>query len=393
LIGYLFPDEYVFYNKRDEDAIEFLGLDISRKYGESTGTFFVRYNEEIKPMLSLYKDIVGKRTDTTIPLELDQFFSWLYENHVKKEKEVLTEIGEKDMEGNRANLVYNMEDAYSEVFLKEDELQNILHLLEYKKNIILQGPPGTGKTFLAKRLAWLMMGAKDPNRVEMVQFHQSYSYEDFIRGYRPTKEHFELKDGIFMQMCKEAKSDPENPYFLIIDEINRGNLSKIFGELMMLIEKDKRGEDFTLKLPYRKNEEESDFFIPKNIHLIGTMNTADRSLAMVDYALRRRFVFIDMMPNFGDKFQQYLKEQGVEDHLIKTISGRLEELNSKIYDKQDLGPGPGFQIGHSYFCHTNRGDEEWYKNIIQYEVIPLLKEYWFDKSSKVEEIKEQLLMR
>ena len=287
---------------------------------------------------------------------------------------------------------YEMDDALREVFMKEDKLQNILDLLKYKKNIILQGPPGTGKTFLAKRLAWLMSGVKDPNRIEVVQFHQSYSYEDFIRGYRPTDNHFELKDGIFMQMCKRAKSDPENkPYFLVIDEINRGNLSKIFGELMMLIENDKRGPDFTVKLPYQKDVDEPDFYIPKNLHLIGTMNTADRSLAMVDYALRRRFVFIDMMPNFGDKFQDHLKEKGIQEHLVETIVDRLRELNTKIADKQELGPGPGYQIGHSYFCGSKNGDEDWYKNIIKYEIIPLLNEYWFDKPTKVEEVEEQLL--
>lgn len=527
LVGYLFPEKYVFYNRRDKEATAFLELDISRKRGESFGDFFIRYNEQLSPLLDLYKEIIGKKTETTVPLELDQFFSWLYENHVSEEDEsdVSQEVADKDrnywwlnanpdiwrfsekevgqeqwytsrndngnkrriyqhfrdvepgdfiigyestpvkrvkavlevtealhtddddkekftfrlkeftpnqpgwdalqsipelencsvLNNNQGSLFkltedefltirdlafngvqehksYTMEDALNEVFMQEEELQNILDLLEYKKNIILQGPPGTGKTFLAKRLAWLMSGAKDRNRIEVVQFHQSYSYEDFIRGYRPTEDHFELKDGIFMQMCKRAKSDPENkPYFLVIDEINRGNLSKIFGELMMLIENDKRGKEFTVKLPYRKGEDDPDFYIPKNLHLIGTMNTADRSLAMVDYALRRRFVFIDMMPNFGDKFQAHLKDQGVSDHLIETIVERLRELNKRISDKQELGPGPGYQIGHSYFCGTKNGDEDWYKNIIRYEIIPLLNEYWFDKPTKVEEVEEQLL--
>ncbi len=527
LVGYLFPEKYVFYNRRDKAATAFLELNISRKHGESFGNFFIRYNEALTPLLDLYKEVVGQRTQTTIPLELDQFFSWLYENHASEEDEsnMSEEVPNKDrnywwlnanpniwrfsekevgqeqsytsrndngnkrriyqhfqevepgdliigyestpvkrvkavlevtealhtddddkekfsfklkeftpnqpgwealqsipeletcsvLNNNQGSLFkltedefltirdlafdgiqqfkpYTMEDALNEVFMEEDKLQNILDLLEYKKNIILQGPPGTGKTFLAKRLAWLMSGVKDRNRIEVVQFHQSYSYEDFIRGYRPTEEHFELKDGIFMQMCKRAKSDPEDrPYFLVIDEINRGNLSKIFGELMMLIENDKRGEKFTVKLPYRKDEDEPDFYIPKNLHLIGTMNTADRSLAMVDYALRRRFVFIDMMPNFGDKFQEHLKENGVEEHLINTIVERLNELNKRIADRQELGPGPGYQIGHSYFCSTKNGDEDWYKNIIRYEIIPLLNEYWFDKPTKVEEVEEQLL--
>lgn len=284
---------------------------------------------------------------------------------------------------------YTVDGALEEVFMEEEELRDVMNLLKYKKNIILQGPPGTGKTFLAKRLAWLLSGRKDSTRVHMVQFHPSYSYEDFIRGYRPTDTHFELKDGLFLEICRTARQDPDHPYVLVIDEINRGNLSKIFGELMLLIESDKRGEEFTVKLPYRRSPDEPDFFIPENLYLIGTMNTADRSLAIVDYALRRRFVFIDVMPEFGSSFQEYLQKKKVPDSVIGLIVEKLESLNETI--RKESGLGTGFQVGHSYFCHPQAGNDSWYERIIHYEIVPLLEEYWFDKPAKVRELEEKLL--
>ena len=679
VVGYIYPEEYVFYNSRDEEAIKFLNIGIERKSDEQFGDFFVRYNQEIEPLQSIYENIVGQRTNTTIPLELDQFFSWIYENFVGKETEMpeinkteptfwlyapgdnakywddffqegimaigwdflgdlreyenkkeiqnsleahygadvkktndalacwqfvneiktgdiiivkkgrqsylgygvvtsdydfnqqreffyhvrnvewikrgewetdfkivvktLTqiskypeyveklaelleintqfsphskmkqywwlnanpniwrladnEVGQEqtytshNSRGNKRQIYKNFEqvqpgdlvigyestpvkkvkaileiteplhvddegeeqmtfrvkqftpnqptwdelksmgsladcsvlknnqgslfhltatefdtiydlafkkreifqpyikaDALKELFMLEEKLDRIRDLLEYKKNIILQGPPGTGKTFLAKRLAWLQLGAKDESRISTIQFHPSYSYEDFIRGYRPTEEHFELKDGLFLDICKQAKSDPEHPYYLVIDEINRGNLSKIFGELMMLIEKDKRGPEFKVTLPYKK-QDEPHFYIPENLYLIGTMNTADRSLALVDYALRRRFVFIDLMPNFGEKFQRHLKSLGVDEGTITLIVERLESLNAEITEESGLGKG--FQIGHSYFCQPKGNDTQWYRNIIEYEIIPLLNEYWFDKPEKVKSLKDDLL--
>jgi hypothetical protein len=146
---------------------------------------------------------------------------------------------------------YSVDDAMDRLFMEEDEFVEILNALEYKKNIILQGPPGVGKTYLAKHLAYCLMKEKADSRLLLTQFHQSYSYEDFIQGYRPTKDgHFERKDGNFLLFCKRAKEDPESKYVVVIDEINRGNLSKIFGELMMLIESDKRTESYALRLAY-----------------------------------------------------------------------------------------------------------------------------------------------
>ena len=188
---------------------------------------------------------------------------------------------------------YTKDDFLNEVYMDEDTYNTLTELLEAKYNVILQGAPGVGKTFAAKRLAYSIMGQKDTSRVAMVQFHQSYSYEDFIQGYRPSKEGFELVNGAFYKFCREAEEDNERPYFFIIDEINRGNLSKILGELMMLIEKDKRGEK--IKLLY-SNEW---FTVPQNVRIIGMMNTADRSLALMDYALRRRFAFFDFAPAFS----------------------------------------------------------------------------------------------
>ena len=269
---------------------------------------------------------------------------------------------------------YSKDDFLNEVFMDEETYDTLVGLLETKYNVILQGPPGTGKTFAAKRIAYSIMGEKDTSRVASIQFHQSYSYEDFIQGYRPSKEGFELVNGSFYKFCKEAEEDNERLYFFIIDEINRGNLSKIFGELMMLIEKDKRGQK--LKLLYKDEW----FTVPKNVRIIGMMNTADRSLAMMDYALRRRFAFFDFVPAFSsDGFRQYLDNKNNDElnRLIQTV----KSLNNIISSDESLGDG--FRIGHSYFCIDDEITDKWLNSVVEYELIPLLKEYWFDEPSKV----------
>jgi len=264
--------------------------------------------------------------------------------------------------------------------------------LKHKKNIILQGPPGVGKSYIAKKLAHTLIGAKDEDRVEMVQFHQAYSYEDFIQGYRPTADGtFHLKNGVFYKFCEKARNDKDNDYIFIIDEINRGNLSKVFGELMMLIESDKRSQEYALALTYSKDAEEEDeeskgtFYVPSNVHLIGMMNTADRSLALVDYALRRRFSFIDLQPEFkSSKFFDHLISKGVGKELVQFIIARMTELNIQI--SKDSNLGKGFCIGHSFFCPTEKGDYgmAWFHQVIAYEIIPLIREYWFDNDKMVE---------
>lgn len=268
----------------------------------------------------------------------------------------------------------------SEVYLSETGYDRLRSLLLRKKNVILAGPPGVGKTFAAKRLAYSILGVKDPSRVQTVQFHQSYSYEDFMMGYRPTETGgFTLAEGAFYRFCEEARADDDDrPYFFIIDEINRGNISKIFGELLMLIEADKRGQD--LRLVY-KNET---FSVPANVHIIGMMNTADRSLAVLDYALRRRFGFFEMPPGFDSAgFSRWQQEAGSPtlDRLITVVV----DLNRTITDDPALGQG--FAIGHSYLTRPagSDADDAWLYSVVEDELIPLLDEYWFDEPIKAKE--------
>lgn len=289
---------------------------------------------------------------------------------------------------------FTVSDALKSVFVSESHFQLMLDSLREKKNVILQGPPGVGKTFVAKRLAYALIGEVDSSRIGWIQFHQSYSYEDFIQGFRPTEEgHFELKNGVFFQFCRRAQRDSkQRPWIFVIDEINRGNMSKIFGELMMLIEPDKRGKDFAMPLTYSKTHEET-FFVPQNVHLIGLMNTADRSLAMVDYALRRRFRFISLEPAFSsEKFRHFLLDQGTEGALVEKIVKRFTELNQQIADDQK-NLGRGYQIGHSYFCAGEKilPDGNWYQRIIKWEIKPLLEEYWLDDETKVTSLVNLLL--
>jgi 5-methylcytosine-specific restriction protein B len=290
---------------------------------------------------------------------------------------------------------YDKKMAMRGLFLAETQFDEMLAALNEKKNVVLQGAPGVGKTYVAKRLAYAIIGSNDPQRIEMIQFHQSYSYEDFIQGFRPTpKGHFDLKYGIFYQFCRQAQREEARgkPYVFIIDEINRGNLSKIFGELMMLIEPDKRGKVHAIPLAYSQDPDER-FYIPENVYLIGTMNTADRSLAMVDYALRRRFRFVTLRPEFASEaFRAFLADVGAKPELVRKIVARMVALNETIAeDTKNLGPG--YQIGHSYFCPRNgiTPDDDWYRRVIESEIVPLIQEYWFDNEQRVQEQKSALL--
>lgn len=276
----------------------------------------------------------------------------------------------------KAVMEYTKKDFLNEVFLSEDDYDNLRALLLDKQNIILQGSPGVGKTFSAKRLAYSILGEKDDSKVQLVQFHQNYTYEDFVIGYKPKEDGgFYLRPGVFYNLCKRAQQHPDGKYFFIIDEINRGNLSKILGELMMLIEKDYRGE--TLVLPYNQEE----FSVPKNLYIIGMMNTADRSLAMMDYALRRRFSFFDMKPGFStDGFKAYQRSLANED-FAKLVSAIID-LNKVIESDDSLGSG--FCIGHSYLCNKDKKDvnSDWLKRVVKFDIAPMLREYWFDNDTK-----------
>lgn len=304
--------------------------------------------------------------------------AWLISEEEKKKNKKL-ETGNSDTEvceeisEYEDDYVYDRGSFLNEVYINPEDYDTIVGLIKRKKNIILQGAPGVGKTFAAKRIAYSMMQEKDESRIKMVQFHQSYSYEDFIMGYRPNESGFELKRGPFYNFCKKAREDIKNDYFFIIDEINRGNISKIFGELFMLIEPDKRGEK--IQLIY-SNEE---FCVPPNVYIIGMMNTADRSLAMLDYALRRRFAFFEMKPAFTTEgFEAYMEIKS--DYTFKKLINTVIELNKEIEDDDTLGAG--FCIGHSYFCTDEKIDLKWMESVINYEIIPLLREYWFDDKER-----------
>ncbi len=270
------------------------------------------------------------------------------------------------------NKKYGKEDFLAEVYMTGAKYDRLLNVLKRKKNIILQGAPGVGKTFAAKRLAYAMMGEKDKERVDFIQFHQNYSYEDFMMGYKPTENGgFEMQYGVFYRFCKKVENNSEKDYFFIIDEINRGNMSKIFGELLLLIEKDYRGT--SSKLAYQN----LNFSVPENLYIIGMMNTADRSLAMIDYALRRRFSFFDMEPGFDTEgFKEY--QEKLASDKFNALIECIKELNNEIADDPSLGKG--FCIGHSYFCGLQADEctQELLEGIVEYDILPMLSEYWFD---------------
>ncbi len=273
------------------------------------------------------------------------------------------------------NDTYTKENFLNEVYMTENKYSTLVSLLKNKRNVILQGAPGVGKTFTAKRLAYSIMGQKNDEYIEFIQFHQNYSYEDFMLGYKPVKDGFALKYGVFYRFCQKAMSQPDKDFFFIIDEINRGNMSKIFGELLMLIEHDYRGEK--MKLAYNGCE----FFVPQNLYIIGMMNTADRSLAMIDYALRRRFSFFEIEPGFESKgFKKYQLE--LNNETFSNLISKIEELNREIMLDKSLGKG--FCIGHSYFCGQTICRDDWLQNVVDYDILPMLGEYWFDDTNKLQ---------
>lgn len=270
---------------------------------------------------------------------------------------------------------YTKSDFLDEVYMTEKRYENLVAVLRNKKNIILQGAPGVGKTFAARRLAWSMMGEQDDSRIEFVQFHQNYSYEDFMMGYKPVEDGFELKYGVFYRFCQKAANQPDKEFFFIIDEINRGNMSKIFGELLMLIEKDYRGTKATLAYNGLS------FSVPKNLYIIGMMNMADRSLAMIDYALRRRFSFFEMEPGFDSEgFIHY--QNSLNNETLNELISKVKDLNHEIALDKSLGKG--FCIGHSYFCGRDICTDEWMHSIVDYDILPMLSEYWFDDPNKLQ---------
>ena len=272
---------------------------------------------------------------------------------------------------------YTRADALAELFSTATALDAALAGLARRRNLLLQGPPGTGKTFLARRLAWLLLGAQDESRIELVQFHPSYGYEDFMLGFRPdARGRFRLVPGVLPLLCQRAAADPGRPYVLLIDELNRGNVPRIFGELLLLLEADKRGPAHTLRLPYAPPEAPR-FFVPDNLYVIGTLNLADRSLSPLDYALRRRFAFVGLGPQFGGPLRQLLAARHVPAALVEQLCTRMAALNQVIADDPELGPD--FEIGHSYFCQPPAQPAmaaDWLHLIFEQEIGPLLADYW-----------------
>lgn len=354
--------------------------------GKLTGEQYLELIDMVKAILNSGETSINNFIDLS-------YEAWRYSEEVNKAKRngnesFINETTDDEYKNEPKNInqeadkvPYGKQEFLNEVFIDETEYDRLVQLLQRKQNVIFQGPPGVGKTYAAKRLAYSMIGSKNEERIKLVQFHQSYSYEDFIMGYRPNGSGFELTTGAFYDFCKKAENDRENAYFFIIDEINRGNLSKIFGELFMLIENDKRDEE--IRLLYK----DEPFSVPSNIYIIGMMNTADRSLAILDYALRRRFAFYNMQPAFDNtKFKNYLK--AMDNTEFELLINCIENLNNEII--QDDMLGKGFVIGHSYFSNMKSITKLELSNVVEFEIIPLLDEYWFDEPSKVDFWAEKL---
>lgn len=292
---------------------------------------------------------------------------------------------------------YGVQDIANDgCFLPITELSSILKRWKDKKNLILQGPPGTGKTWLAKRLGFALIGTKDRevsrSRLRVVQFHPSLAYEDFVRGWRPAgKDGLTLQDGILMQAVEAALREPDRPFVLVIEEINRGNPAQIFGEMLTLLENNKRRREEAIELAYRRGDEQ--VHIPSNLFVIGTMNVADRSLAIVDLALRRRFAFVDLEPQLGDEWRAWCRKNGLTDDVVSQIESRISNLNETIAASPALGKQ--FRVGHSYVTPDAEGSIAdgiaWFRGRVETEIAPLLDEYWYDTPEQARKEKERLL--
>lgn len=287
---------------------------------------------------------------------------------------------------------YGIEDIIAEGgFLSRGALAKLIERLENKKNLILQGAPGTGKTWLAKRLGKALIGrrAPKPEQLRSVQFHPSLSYEDFVRGYRPSSTGLVITDGVFLQVVEAARAQPDIPHLLIIEEINRGNPAQVFGEMLTLLEHTKRSRADAIELAYRKKPGER-VHVPDNLYIIGTMNVADRSLALVDLALRRRFAFVSLEPVLNDSWAAWCADRGLDGEVLDIVRTRMTALNDEIASDRTLGPQ--FRIGHSYITPTEPLDDAkgWFRDVIETEIGPLLDEYWFDAPHRATEAMARL---
>ncbi|WP_191566339.1 AAA family ATPase [Metabacillus idriensis] len=378
--------DIVYLHKMYELGGEATATQLAAALGKNSSSFNSPIGYLAKRVIEATGIDLIKRKDGTIcywcvlfegEYEENQHFIWRLKPNLKEA------IGDSHVDSSVTELEpYTKEDFLNEVFIDENQYYTISNLLRYKKNIIFQGPPGVGKTFVSKRLAYSLMGVKDEKRVEMVQFHQNYAYEDFVMGFRPDEHGFSLQFGIFYDFCQRALEHPENDYYFIIDEINRGNLSKIFGELFMLIERDKRDEFVTMG--YSKDK----FTVPSNVYLIGTMNTADRSLSQLEVALRRRFAFVALEPSFNEKWYRTILKSGISDLMVNRILVAVNKMNKEIIE--DFQLGSGYAIGHSFFTvkPENMDENIWFEGIMTFEIYPLLEEYFFDRPEIVKSLIE-----
>lgn len=292
---------------------------------------------------------------------------------------------------------YAIDDIFKEgCFVERTKVERLLQRLEQKKNLVLQGPPGTGKTWLASRLAFALIGQKTDSRVRRVQFHPSLSYEDFVRGWRPTGDgKLALVDGVFMEAAHAALRAPDQKFVVVIEEINRGNPAQIFGELLTLLEAGKRTPNEAIELCYPDPDgKRRPVHVPDNLYVIGTMNLADRSLALVDTALRRRFAFASLEPQLGTVWRQWVTRHGKMDvSLVGAIESRFETLNRTI--AKDPRLGEHFRLGHSFVTPTEVLDagstRQWFIDVVDTEIRPLLDEYWFDAPDEARKAGDQLL--
>ena len=280
-------------------------------------------------------------------------------------------------------------------FLEQAEIERLLDLLRNEKNLVLQGPPGTGKTWIAKRLAFALMEEKDNQKLRAVQFHPNMSYEDFVRGWRPSSDgRLAIEDGVFMEAIHAASENPSSKFVVVIEEINRGNPAQIFGELLTLLEPDKRAPEDALELSYPDKDGKRQVHVPENLYVVGTMNTADRSLALIDLAFRRRFAFADLEPNLGDRWREWvIKERGVDAELAHEVERRVTELNRRIAEDDRLGSQ--FRIGHSFVTPVRPLEagrtKDWFVQAVKSRIGPQLEEYWFDEPKKAKDAIDRLI--
>ena len=380
------PRDFVPFDKRTREIINELGFTPSRKSYILNGVQYLKYID-----------------DLTTQFKEDNFpFRSFPELCLGKSQNIFSDDGEPELTIPKPQTTESpLSDSYTiqnilddGCFLDTSEVESLVERLLQKKNLILQGPPGTGKTWIAKRLAYALMGSKDDSKVISVQFHPNLSYEDFVRGWRPnSKGKLELVDGFFMKLINKALQDPNSKFVAIIEEINRGHPSQIFGELLTLLESDKRSPDHAIQLCYpNPNGVSNGVYIPDNVYIVGTMNTADRSLALIDFAFRRRFAFASFEPKLGDRWRDWVTEKcGIDSDLVNDIEQRINILNSEIVGEL----GKDFQIGHSFVTPASQISEgstkEWFRQIVETEIGPLLEEYWFDDSKKAKETKDKLL--